>query len=295
MTNAMPEFDLNALLAAESIDPSGVAILRHRPKEPELRKVFPWLIAERRELFDAFQCAHAPKVEQSLVRANYLASFFGHAAGKALFVGLYRNAGHQAMKRGQILDIPQNRELVSFGMNASVKREQMLWFDLKPMGIMSDWSGKLVCEWPGGERSWMRWADRNVLPVHSIAEESLLVAPMPRWQEIVLDWKELHALPSSWRAALKQWRGIYYIRDKACGKGYVGSAYGQDNLLGRWLGYAASGHGGNKLLRGLDANNFEFSILQLLAHDAETEEVVAAENTWKLRLHTREPDGLNQN
>lgn len=291
----MPSLDFNSLLEAESIDPKAVVVLRHRPYESELRKVFPWLIAERRELFDGYQKAHGPAVEQSIKRADYVASFFGHTAGKAIFVGLYRRNGFREISRDEYWRMSENRQLGEFGMRGLIKRDHCLWFDLQSLSNLSAWSGRLVCDWPGGERSWRRWADRNVLPVRSIAEESLLVAPIPRWQEIVLDWKELQALPSSWRSALKQWRGIYYIRDKASGKGYVGSAYGQDNLLGRWLGYAASGHGGNKLLRGLDPDNFEFSILQLLTHDSETEEVVAAENTWKLRLHTREPDGLNRN
>ena len=40
-----------------------------------------------------------------------------------------------------------------------------------------------------------------------------------------------------------------YIFDVAIAKGYVGAAYGTDNILGRWLNYADSGHGRNRLLR----------------------------------------------
>ena len=36
-----------------------------------------------------------------------------------------------------------------------------------------------------------------------------------------------------------QWRGIYYIFDTSDAKGYVGSAYGEYNPLGRWLGQYA--------------------------------------------------------
>lgn len=291
----MPALDLNALLQAEGIDPQGVVVLRHRPYEPELRKLFPWLIAERRDLFNAYQGTHGKPVEASVARAAYMASFFGHAAGKAVFVGLYRLNGSVRISRDDYWAMPEHRQLAEFGMKGMVERDACLLFDLEPLSAMSEWSGRLVCGWPGLERAWRRWAANNVFPVHAIAEESLLVAPMPRWQELVLDWKQLRALPASWQAALRQWCGIYYIRDKASGKGYVGSAYGQDNLLGRWLNYATSGHGGNKLLRELNPDRFEFSILQLLNHDAEAVDVVAAENTWKLRLHTRAPDGLNDN
>lgn len=291
----MHRLDFNALLQLEGIDPKGVVVLRHRPYEPELRKVFPWLIAERRELFDTYQRTHGRPVESSVARAAHVASFFGHEAGKALFVGVYRVAGSVSISREAYWSMPEHQQLASFGMIGMTKREECRLFDLELVPIFSEWSGRLVCKWAGLERAWRRWAANNVFPVHAISEESLLVAPMPRWREILFGWNDLHALPAAWRTALRQWRGIYYIRDRVSGKGYVGSAYGEENLLGRWLDYAASGHGGNKLLRTLDPSGFEFSILQLLTHDAETNEVVAAENTWKLRLHTREPDGLNQN
>ena len=71
---------------------------------------------------------------------------------------------------------------------------------------------------------------------------------MPRWDELRFTWDELKVLPSKWKAALSQWRGIYFIFDENDGKGYVGSAYGTENILGRWLSYAAGGHGGNKEL-----------------------------------------------
>src|SRR5690606_15142109 len=97
------------------------------------------------------------------------------------------------------------------------------------------------------------------------------------------------------RQALAQWRGIYYIFDRAAHLGYVGSASGGDNLLGRWQNYAASGDGGNRLLRGRNPEDFVFSILQRVSPDMTAEEIVSIENTWKDRLHTRAPYGLNDN
>lgn len=78
-------------------------------------------------------------------------------------------------------------------------------------------------------------------------------------------------------------------------KGYVGSACRAENLLGRWRNYGATGHGGNKLLRRRDPKNFRFSILQRVSPEADSASVVAVENSWKERLHTREPFGLNDN
>jgi hypothetical protein len=108
-------------------------------------------------------------------------------------------------------------------------------------------------------------------------------------------WAALGILPTRWRSALSQWRGIYYIFDRSDGKGYVGSACGETNLLGRWRNYAARGHGGNALLRQRDPENFLFTILQRVSPDMDAAEIVNLESSWKRRLHTRQPYGLNDN
>jgi hypothetical protein len=77
------------LLHGKHIDPQKVLVLRHRPLEPELRKVLPWLAAEKPEVFNAYQQAQTRQVEQEMARAGYVAAFIGHEPGKALFVGLY--------------------------------------------------------------------------------------------------------------------------------------------------------------------------------------------------------------
>jgi hypothetical protein len=110
-----------------------------------------------------------------------------------------------------------------------------------------------------------------------------------------LSWEDLRVLPTRWCNALSQWRGIYYIFDPTVGKGYVGSAYGKDNLLGRWQNYKESGHGGNSLLKDRNPHAFQFSILQRVSPDMDESDVIRLESTWKERLHTRDPFGLNDN
>jgi len=41
----------------------------------------------------------------------------------------------------------------------------------------------------------------------------MLDAVMPEWNAIDLTWEELSVLPTRWKSALSQWRGIYYIFD----------------------------------------------------------------------------------
>jgi len=290
--------NLNDLLLAKNIKPEQVLVFRHRPSEPELNKVLPWLAAEKPDVFNAYQQTQKEKVEKAMLSAGYVASFIGHEPGKALFVGLYSIGVSKPLSRDEFWQVPAYAEMKAFGMKGLFEdegRSTVLWFDLLPTDLYVPWKGKLIVGWPPPERSWWRWADRNTIPILAILEDSALDSAMPKWNEIALSWEQLGVLPARWRGALSQWRGIYYIFDTSDGKGYVGSAYGANNLLGRWLNYAASGHGGNSLLRKRDPRNFRFTILQRVSPDMDSDDVIQIEGTWKERLHTRPPWGLNDN
>jgi len=289
---------LNDLLASVQLDPRSVLVFRHRPWEVQLNKVLPWLAAERPAVFNAYQQTQGPKVEQAMARATHVAAFIGHEPGKALFVGLYEKGASHPLTKKQFWNNEANRELTTYGMNGFSDddgRSSVLWFDLELMNSYSNWKGKMIVQWPGLERSWWRWADRNDIPVLAILEESQLASNMPKWDKIDLTWSDLSILPAPWKAALSQWRGVYYIFDTSDCKGYVGSAYGEFNIWGRWIDYAARGHGGNRLLRGRDPSSFRFSILQRVSPDMEASDIINLESSWKDRLHTRQPYGLNDN
>jgi len=293
--------NLNDLLESSGIDPAKVIVMRHRPHERELAKVLPWLAAERPETFNAYQQTQGEKVERAmkgLEGDGYVASFIGHAPGQALFVGLYTIESSKPLTREQFWAVPAYQEMKTFGMGGFTEqdpRETIRWFDMSPTDFYAHWKGRLVVTWPPPERSWWRRSHKNDMAVHAIHEESMLDASMPAWDQLDLTWEELSVMPSRWQAAIRQWRGIYFIFDESDGKGYVGSAYGSENLLGRWLNYAASGHGGNRLLRGRDPANFRFTILQRVSPDLDSDDVIRLESSWKDRLHTRAPFGLNDN
>jgi hypothetical protein len=286
----------NDLLRSEGIDPKDVIVLRHHPKERKLRDVLPWLVGENHDLFNAYQQTQGKVVEKAMLSAKFVASFIGDRAGRAVFVGLYKIKDHTPLSLKQYWEEPLNVELKTrYGVKGKTDNSSpTLWFDLVLTTFHEEWIGKLVVCWPGTGRSWWRWADRNEFQVHAVTEDSLLVREMPRWDRLVLSWNELEFLPKEWRAVLSQWRGIYFILDESDGKGYVGAAYGKDNLLGRWRSYAYSGHGGNKRLHSRNPHDFVFSILQIVAHDMEAEDVQSLEKSWKDRLHTR-TFGLNDN
>jgi hypothetical protein len=293
-----PLFTFNDLLRLSGLVEDEVLVFRHRPYEPQLNRLFDWIVAERPELFDCYQSTHGPRTEAAMKRAKYVAAFIRHRPGTALFAGMYAMNGYRVLDTQSCVARPAHVALMNLGMvgiKATDGRESLLEFDLSLLDWHSDWSGRLVVRWPGLERSWYRWANRNEFAVEAIAEESIFAAKMPAWDELVLSWAELAALPSQWQSALRQWRGIYLITDESDGKQYVGSAYGGENLLQRWMEYGRSGHGGNKLLRGRDPTRFRFAILQRLSPDLADADVIRSEVTWKDRLHTRAPAGLNDN
>jgi len=286
--------DFKDVLIKQGLDLGKVMMMRHRPKQPNLRKILPWLAAERPDVFNAYQQTQNPQAERALTKADFVASFIAQEGDKALFVGLYRRRGSRPVTAGQFWAIPEVSEMKRWGLSGPAKgRKTTLWFDLQLMELYSEWKGRLVVKWPRG-RLWWRWARNNDFPIHAIHEESLLDAEMPPWNRLSLTTEELRLLPTKWKTVLSQWRGIYYVFDVKVEKGYVGSAYGKENILGRWLGYAASGHCGNKKLKQRNPKDFRFTILQRTSPDMEQAEVVQLEESWKIRLHTRE-HGLNDN
>lgn len=293
--------NFNGLLTNEGLDPKQVLVFRHRPHEPQLNRVLPWLAAEKPDIFNAYQQTQPPRLEAVMKKMSgtgYVASFIGQTPGKAVFAGLYAIGKSKALNFQQYWRIPAHEELRTLGMTGFTQdpsRQSTLWFDLSLSGIYGHWKGRLVIKWPPPERSWWRRAHHNDMPILAILEDSALDKQMPTWDAIDLSWPELLILPTSWKSALSQWRAIYYIFDSSDGKGYVGSASGQNNLLGRWQNYAVQSDGGNRLLRKRDPRNFHFSILQRLSPDMERRDVVQIENSWKVRLHTRDPYGLNDN
>ena len=92
---------------------------------------------------------------------------------------------------------------------------------------------------------------------------------------------------------------MYLIVDRKTGKKYVGSAYGNNMLLGRWRNYIENGHGGNKLLKTLDfeyiKENFKYSILEIFKSSVDDEIIRNRERFWKKILLTHGEFGYNDN
>jgi len=278
-----------------------VLVLRHTggtDDSSEFKANFIALINERPDLFNEYQSTQGKKVEEKFQKAKFVVSFVGHAPRQALFVGVFR-VGRlpKYWTKKTFWKFPAYKELSKLGMNGFTdERERILKFRLKELGQFKKFKGKLVVDWPGNELSWARWAnEKNHFLIRALLEESQLNRPMPDWTEIVWPQSRLKDLPKSWQDRISQWRGIYFIFDKVQRKGYVGSAYGKENILQRWRNYSRTGHGGNKHLRQCRPENLVFSILEIDSHVREAAEIRDKERSWKRRLHTLYPNGLNAN
>lgn len=291
----MPLIDLRLLLELVGVDPERTLVMRHVPDEPPLRERLPWLAAEEPEVFNAYQSTHRPQVERSLSSRSYLASFIADRDGRdrALFVGLYAVRGTRVISEAEFYSRRENQVLRDLGSRGPDTDRDHLWFELELLPHMRDWKGKLVVGWSPG-RSYARIPHPGKFPLVSVREDSRLHPQRPDPRTLTLEHWQLGSLPTSWRQALREWRGIYLIFDRASCKSYVGAAYGDDNLLHRWSEYHRTGHGGNRQLRDRDPRQFVYSVLQLFAPDTPVQEVLNLERSWKRRLHTLE-FGLNEN
>ena len=122
----------------------------------------------------------------------------------------------------------------------------------------------------------------------------------PGYDSVNLSWSDLSRVleKDSWKTALQNQKGVYLITDTSNGKMYVGSAYGERMLLGRWEDYVKTGNGGNKELKELSFDHikqyFRYSILDIFKSTIKDELIISRETWWKEVLLTRN-FGYNKN
>ncbi|MBE7439171.1 MAG: GIY-YIG nuclease family protein [Spirochaetales bacterium] len=141
---------------------------------------------------------------------------------------------------------------------------------------------------------------RNAIPlikeciVFEVISETFDDSGFPGYENVDLSWDELKRVvqKNDWRTALENQKGVYLITDTITGKRYVGSAYGENMLLGRWENYVRNGHGGNKDLKDLSFDyikgNFRFSILDIYKSTVDDSTIIRREHHWMKILLTKD-------
>lgn len=122
----------------------------------------------------------------------------------------------------------------------------------------------------------------------------------PGYDKVHLSWGELRRVieKDTWKTVLQNQKGVYLLSDISNGKIYVGSAYGENMILGRWMAYVNNGHGGNVELKKLDFDyikqNFRYSILDIYKSTTDDQLIIDREKWWKQVLQSRR-FGYNEN
>ncbi len=276
------------ILKIAGFDPSvATKLVRHQDRRypvEELRR-HDWL-----ELYQSYQAK--PKFHL----AKQIVSFCGLSGTRAVFHGVYRVLGHRPAKEGPVPP--------SCGWSQEWNRTAQFYYDLERDTRFDDLRGRVIIDWGPGTLAWVQKLDNK--PVLEILPPGRKLDPFDDYLEFSLTHTELKDLFDNeeahrdWRIPLGAVGGVYLILAQGSGDLYIGSAYGESGIWGRWRYYAISGDGGNVRLRELIKRDsaypeqFRFSVLQILPKTMARDEVLKRETLYKRKLGTR-ATGLNSN
>ena len=268
----------NTLLRAEGLDPADVKLARHQdtryPGRPSPYQL--WRAnAGRLERYQSIQ--RLAKFDGT----RLLASFVATLIGETVFAGLYTING--------VGPAPARHLDPISGEDAA----GLFLYTMEPAPHLSDFRGKLFIAWGDGYRAWVQSAAKQEKTVIEL-RRTVSDPPFPGFLDFHARLSDLAHVPRDWRTTLSSVCGIYLLTCPKTGQHYVGSACGPTGFWGRWEDYAASGHGGNKLLREVPESDYQLTILEVAASSAIAKEVIDMEDRWKRKLLSRE-FGLNAN
>jgi hypothetical protein len=228
-------------------------------------------------------------VQRNYCLGNDLVAFFiGEDDGATRFIGMHKIVSRE-----------------KFGFDSPFAEVARKWNFLAPGDAWHEMTyddrfasleNRLVIAWSGRSHRWLVEKNRTPARIEVLEVRSPGAFPsFPGFNRLLLSYSELkkhlmHENTSEWVKVLVSTRGVYLITDTKRGNLYVGSATGERGLWGRWRSYAASGHGGNKLIRIgiednlIDKNDFQISVLETLSNLSTREDGIKSEMFWKERF-----------
>lgn len=261
---------------------AAVKLVRHKDRRLDLYNVY----RTDRNSFLEYQSTQARDIFNGV---DYIVSFIGEEGMLSRFVGVYRITG-RTKERGEVT-------IGGTYFNHSFK------YSMTEIEGYEDLKERVIIRWENAI-SWHQWI-KNDMEVLEISP-GLHYKRFTDYFELILNFTELQEIVVNdyrdWHNVLSAVKGIYLICDNKTGKQYVGSAYGDEGIWGRWKEYVATnGHGGNKALKELVNDEwdyacryFQFSILMLLPKTVTADEAIRKEQLFKRKLGTNS-FGLNNN
>jgi hypothetical protein len=271
---------IQELLFNRGLDKSSkVKLVRHKDSRIDLYNAY----RTNRELFLKYQQQQSKEVFKGV---DYVVSFIGEESVQSRFVGVYKVLGCR--------NFPKKPSVIG--------ATHCLEYDLEEMMDFADLKERVIVKW-SNPISWHQWIknEMEVIEIHP----GLHYKHFTDYSDFILNFNELKEIItngySDWKRMLPGAKGIYLISDTKTGKLYVGSAYGEDGIWGRWNSYVSTnGHGGNKQLKELIAKKedyakyFQFSVLMILPKTITADQAIEKERLFKNKLGTNS-FGLNSN
>ncbi len=278
-------FYFHEFLERQKLDPANTRLLRH-----DARGVAAWRRGGAQALgcFASFQYRKPSPFAAGQVACHFLPGpTLADGDASALFIGATRILERWDWD-GVRLPVIQDQQVIDGEMGG----ENIDAFDLEWIDEVSAFCERILIRWGAAARAWSQWGNRTSKEILELRIDPR-EPPFPGFSAFIARISELALLPQAWQAALGSVRGVYLLVADD-GEQYVGSASGQDGLMGRWRSYMQNGHGGNVLLKERGHKDYNVSILEVASPDMSWDDILSRETFWKNKLGAR-AHGLNAN
>jgi hypothetical protein len=192
-------------------------------------------------------------------------SFIATDGATCVYVGTYKVGSKTTLEVAK-----KSIELPDLGMLEFYQYTKN-YYDLHEVEFMSDLKDRLIIKWGGAQVVWNQYlAPKDIVEILPAG----YVREFPGFDDLILSFADLKTIVDNkdanreWHRQLSSVAGVYLILDTVTGMQYIGSAYGKEGILGRWITYVKTGHGGNQQLVALldefpdRYKYFQYSILK---------------------------------
>ena len=237
---------------------------------------------------------------------------FKEAKEKLLYGQFWNYEKKKSFREGNIAiglaRIPKTDKWLLFDISKITKDldQPGVGYEHKELSEYEKYFGRVIVKYHNRSQNLIRKGETlmNDLKVDEILPEKFDDDNFPGYENVDISWEDLKRVieKKDWKTALENQKGVYLITDKEAGKFYVGSASGEDMILGRWKNYIDNGHGGNAGLiklkeeKGFDyiKKNFKYSILDIHKSKTDDKVIIERESKWKEMLLSKK-FGYNEN
>jgi len=261
-----------------------VKMVRHQDTNREIKFE---KLKKNKKLREEYQSLQS----KNIFDCDYILSYLAIENSNSLFIGMYKVEGKEKVENSTI-----SKSLKELGHEDNFTGYK---YNLIKVDDLKDLEERLVIDWGKGYRVWVQWLDKEKnKSVIEIRPEGY-VDDFPGYEDVFLEYGELEKIikyPNAnkiWHQKLSSVFGIYLINDENTGKHYIGSAYGENGIIGRWEIYIKNKMSENKELIKLMENkeedyksHFTFTILRTLSKALTKDEVIEKETSYKKRFTT---------